>query len=231
LLRFRLDFSQVRFARPNEGDEDELVLYRKSEPLMLPIAPLESSPRPSVPSILFVCDSSGSMKFHPQNEGDDRGQYDLVLRACYGVLAHMANSAAVSKLEVCAINFSDYTVTSGWCPAEAPGPAKKTLCRWQGKNTTLDVRVLQEQVDAQSKDFVTLLMTDGEVANHPQVIEAFRKLIGSKRQVIQLHIGKRNRFTDDMMEIGAQVHVLSKASDLVDLCMDFARNTFTDNPD
>lgn len=228
LLQSRWDFSQIRFARPHEGDEEDLILFRKTEPLMLPIAPIESHPAPGVPSVLFVVDSSGSMKFHPQNDGDARGQYDLVLRACYGVLAHMANSSAVSNLEVCAINFSDYTVTSGWCPAHAPTPAKKTLCRWQGKNTTLDVRVLQEQVTAQSKNFVTLLMTDGEVTNHGQVIESFRRLIELKRQVIQLHIGKRNRFTDDMASVGAQVHVLNKAGDLVDLCMAFARATFTE---
>jgi len=222
----RIDWARTRLSAKSDPNPVGLEFSCWEDPLVLPIEGNESG-ETNFPNLLLAVDSSSSMRFNPSATiSEQRGQYDLVLRACWGIFRHIQNSEIASEVFINALNFSSCTRESGWTRCTNLEPVKRTLAQYQGQGTMVDVGVLRRALQSQPGPIVTLFITDGALGNTPLVIESLRGLHDRGKNLVLLHIGNGNAFTNGVQELGGQVHLIQRPTDLVGLCLDVAKDRY-----
>ena len=201
----------------------ELQLHRRADPLEIPDdggAMGDGQP----PHLCLMCDSSGSMKFNPTaREQAQRGKYDVVLAACYGMFAHI--QATGSWRIRCKLPAS----TSLGDPSRVAGSDSATSAR--PRRCCLPTKVVARHwipqavrrvLASRPATFLSVLITDGCLSNVPDVIAELKRLVAARCDVVLLHVGARNAFTQAVEKIGT-VHLVQTADDLVGLSLRVAR--------
>jgi hypothetical protein len=221
LVSGQIDWFHTRWRDPGG-----LQLFRRADPLRIR-AKHDDPIRQGLPHLLLLVDSSGSMRFNPLAPApEQRGNYDIVLTACWGIFRHIEGQRVADRVQAHALNFSSRTDSSGWTPCSDLIPVKRTLAIYQGQGTRLDVRVLQRAVETSPGPFLAIAITDGGLAHTDLALAALREMVEAGNRLVLLHIGTPNKFTDGAREIGADVHVLKSSGDLLGLCLDLAKTGF-----
>jgi hypothetical protein len=218
-----LAFGRALLSRLRWDAHDDLEVIRRAMPYMIQAHPEEPVGQ-GVPSLMLITDSSGSMSFRPPPR--PAGQYDIVLRACWGIFQYIQNRRLSDRVQVHAINFSAQTRSSGWYPAGNLDKVKRTLAGYQGQGTTLDVDVLRGAVNTAPGKFLAIIMTDGVLGNVAPALRAMEDLVHRGNRLVQFHIGPPNPFTQGIERLGCPVHLITKPEDLVGMCLDLARESY-----
>ena len=221
-----IDWFRTRLTQSSLDNPLGLQLFRRCEPLTIPMGGDEQT-GVSVPNLLLLVDSSGSMDFRPHAPNpNQRGKYDIVLCACYGIFKFIDRQGLADKVHVNCINFSTTTQDSGWYPCSRFQPVKKVLATYQGQNTSLDPAAVRRAVSTSPGNFVCIAITDGVLQNTRAALAEMSGILEAGNDIVLLHVGPRNPFTAGVEKMGGQVHLLNQAADLVDLCLDLAENRF-----
>lgn len=228
LVTGQIEWFRTRIGASDTGFPGNLQLYRRTEPLEMPLGGPEPESA-SLQHLMVVTDSSGSMVFNPAGEGAARGKYDVVLMACWGMFAFIQTHPKASDVQVNALNFSTDTTASGWHPCTNLEPAKRVLACYKGQNTTLSTSVLREAYAARPGPLLTVVITDGGLGNTQPALDAFKEIVADGNHVVLLHIGPANAFTQGIQELGCPVHLLNDASELVGLCLDLAKDRYNND--
>lgn len=225
LLDGQIDWSRCRIGTPDAEHPGGLQLFRRTEPLDIP-AGGDVPASHGLPHLLIVVDSSGSMAYSPPTDGPAGGNYDLVLMAAWGMFRYIQECENTEGVKVNALNFSSATIASGWHPSTQIEPVKRILASYFGGGTRLDVMKLREAFDTSPGEFLTVVITDGGLGNTPAALEGFEKIVKAGNHVVLLHIGQANPFTQGIEALGCPTHLLTKAEDLVGLCLDLAKSRY-----
>jgi hypothetical protein len=220
-----IDYFRTRLEQPSPENPSGLRLCRLTEPLEIPAQGRDPGAS-QVPHLLLVVDSSSSMGFNPQGTGPARGKYDLVLLSAWGLMRHISERGLGEQVWLGAINFSGATQSSGWHRANAPEPVKRVLAAYEGGGTYLGTEALRRARESAPGRFLTVMVTDGGLGNTPEALEELRRTLQAGHDLVLLHVGAANAFTQGVQQLGGTVHLLHHAQDLVGLCLDLARANY-----
>lgn len=208
--------SLIRWARtrlvPVSPEDEEMWLYRKALPLLEPFGERPFSP----PDLAFVVDSSGSMEWNPLA---GKGEYDLLLRALYSVWAWLEKEGIAPYIRYAAINFSSESIFSGWRPWQDLEPVKQVLFTHQNGWTYLDPEAFQEMGARAYRQFVAILITDGDIQNWEKVFEQAQLLRQQGHLFTFIQIGSKTLLYKRLSAAGFEVHGIHSARDLPQLVL------------
>jgi hypothetical protein len=213
--------SRVDWSATRVGPDGRLKLYAKA----LPITD-ETSVTAEVsgfPDLLFVVDSSGSMKWNPIN---GIGPYDSLLRAVYSVFAFLEAENKAPYMKFAAVNFSGSTLRTPWHPYHELDEVKRLLFKRQAGGTILDCSLLAGLAQESTDRFLCLMITDGQVRNANEVVRTVQKIARLGHGVALIHIGKPVPMTIGMKQAGVVVHTIDDHTQLGGLCLDYAHKTW-----
>jgi hypothetical protein len=208
----------------------ELVPRLRTEPLEVPLGS-DGLAGVGPPHLLLVVDSSGSMKFDPRAaDPAQRGKYDVVLAACYGMFAHLGQFDAADDVRVACINYSRNSLESGWHAFREIGPVKRVLLQYQGGGTRLDPDSVDRAFASRPAPFLAVMITDGCLANVAEAAAALERTVHAGCELVLLHVGTPNAFTEAIRTLGRPVHILESPLDLIGLSLRIARGTYRASP-
>ena len=222
ILSSSIDWFRTRHIEPDARNTVGLRLYKLTERLEVPAPQGDTSTPYGFPHLLLIVDSSGSMKFPRIGAGI----YHIVLMAAYGMFRHIQECARVDSIKIHGLNFSNTTFSSGWHPCSNLEKVKRTISKYQGGNTVLDVNTLRNAVATRPGRFLCIIITDGNLGNAADALKVFGEIAEGGDEIIQLHIGQPNAFTKGIETLGCPVHILKNADDLVGLCLDLAKEKY-----
>ena len=225
LFSGQIDWFRTHIGSTETELPGRLRLFRRTEPLEVPL-PGDEPVATSVPHLMLVVDSSGSMKFNPAGRDAARGKYDVVLMACWGMFSFIQSQPRASSVQLNALNFSSDSSVSGWHACNDLDPVKRVLATYKGGNTMLDTSKLRDAYHARPGQVLTVVMTDGGLDNTPDAVAAFAQFVADGNHVVLLHIGGANAFTQGIADLGCPTHLLNDASQLIDLCLDLAKKRY-----
>lgn len=221
-----------RSVDPLESPQPETICWERSSILPLhrraPALQLEqtmlymdtpsasSGPGTLLPDLAFVIDSSGSMEYKPY---EGRGQYDLLLRAVFGVFHWLQANSLGWLLNYAVVNFSDKTVSSGWRGWSRRHALHDALFDYQGSSTHLNVDTLRSLKSRSKRPFTVVMITDGELANTAEVLAYTRYEITPPHGLILLQIGRMTGFAKQVQRMGFSVHRVDQPADLPQLVL------------
>jgi hypothetical protein len=225
LVGGQIDWFRTRIDSRGSELPGGLRLFRRTEPLEIPLGGDEPE-AVAVPHLMLVVDSSGSMKFNPAAQEGARGQYDVVLMACWGMFAFIQSQSTASNVQANALNFSNDTSASGWHACSNLEPVKRVLACYKGGNTTLDTGKLRAAYRERPGQILLVVMTDGGLSNTSEAVSIFGDIVADGNHVVLLHIGAPNAFTTGIEKLGCPTHLLNDASQLIGLCLDLAKERY-----
>lgn len=220
----QIDLFRMRVVR--RSGWNELKLFKRSEPLEVPLGGDEPASEKGPPHLLLLVDSSSSMGFNPRASSDRRAKYDLVLRSCYGIFKHIEMNNFGDSIQVACINFSGMSLESGWHPYRNMENVKRTLLTYQGGGTTLSPDAIRRAFQARPGSFLAIAITDGGLSNTAEAVSELKKVVESDCDLVLLHVGQPNAFTKAVEEMNCPVYILSSANDLVGLSLQIAKEGF-----
>lgn len=193
-------------------------LYQKKIPVTYETpAKLEMA---SFPDILFIIDSSGSMRWNPRG---GTGPYDSLLRAIYSVFNFLERHNKAQYMKFGVVNFSGTTMATPWHSFVDLNEVKKSLFQYQGGGTKLDCAVVRQIVQASTDRFLCLMVTDAQISNAQEVFTTIQLMSGSGNGFAFVQIGRPSPLSEQFQTAGFDVHVISDHRQLEGLCLDYAR--------
>ena len=175
------------------------------------------------PDLLFVVDSSGSMRWDPCS---GTGAYDSLLRAVYSVLQFLERQNKAQHMRFAAVNFSGTTLHTTWEDYSNIRVVKKMLFRHQSGGTKLDAGTL-ENIAAKSQDrFLCLMVSDGQISNAEAVVSAISSMVSHGHGFVLIQIGSHNATSQAVAQLGLPVHVISDHLQLEGLCLEYSKQTW-----
>jgi hypothetical protein len=166
----------------------------------------------SLPDLLLVIDSSGSMTWSMRNKTVS-GPYHTAL-----VSAFAAMDVALRKgSRVAAINFSDGTRICDWT-RERSG-VEKVLLAYQGGGTVAPIKKISDACDTAGSAVMVLMITDAEIANWNRLIKSMTKLTRRGHKYFMFHIKSpgyeiEDKALDAMTKAGVSAIPVESVKDL-----------------
>jgi hypothetical protein len=155
-------------------------------------------PSTSLPDLLLVIDSSGSMTWSMTRRRVS-GPYHTALVSAFAALeyARSANS------RVSVINFSSGVRTSEW--SHDRSQAERILLSYQGSGTVSPNKSIKELCDRAETNVLILMITDAEITNWESLVRLVKKLVLKGHRYFMFHIGGGSTTADEQAaeEIGA----------------------------
>jgi hypothetical protein len=226
LVTAQIDWFRTRCRSTTPDAALRFQLFRRSDPLDIPLGGDEPGDL-GVPHLLLVVDSSGSMRFDPSAPASGaRGQYDVVLMACYGIFKHIEASGLGDEVQVACINFSGRSIFSGWHPFSGINEVKRVLLAYQGGGTALSPDAIRHAFEKRPGRFLAIAITDGGLSNVQPAAAELKKIVDDHCALTLLHIGQPNDFTRAVGAMQCPVHVLQNAESLTDLTLRIAQDTY-----
>ncbi|MBF0240204.1 MAG: hypothetical protein HQM12_21075 [SAR324 cluster bacterium] len=208
----------------------EWWFYRKEIPIYRHQGSL---PQATLPDFAFVLDSSASMGFDPyhapENENAFRGAYDLALRTYYSVIRHLSSAGKGVYLRFAAINFSSATHYSGWHSIDALWEITKVLLPHQGKDTTLDIEILQRMANEATRPFLMILITDSGISNQSEVNQTLIQMRHQGQEIIYIQIndpGTSQHEDQELKTAGIHNIIIQNSRDLENLVLDITHHRY-----
>jgi hypothetical protein len=181
-------------------------------------------PSRSLPDMLLVIDSSGSMTWG-MNSKSVKGDYHTAL-----VAAFAAMDVALKKgSRVAAINFSSSSKTSKWSTSKSE--VERILLAYQGSGTVAPVKKIAKMCETAESKAMILMITDAEIANWDKFVKMVRDLSSNGHRLFLFHIsgrrGKKKSKTQIALEnAGAVVYPIKTTKDLPSLVVKEVRGVY-----
>ena len=166
----------------------------------------------SPPDMLVVIDSSGSMTWAMRSRSI-AGEYHTALVSAFAAI----DFAFHRGCRVSAINFSDGTRSCEWSRERAP--VEDVLMSYQGGGTVAPVKQIIASCEKAESHVIVLLITDAEVSNWKQMVDAVQKLTQRGHKLFLFHIGagrsaKTSKIHKTIRSAGASVYPIKSVNDL-----------------
>ncbi|RLI53990.1 MAG: hypothetical protein DRO87_10805 [Candidatus Thorarchaeota archaeon] len=178
----------------------------------------------SLPDLLLVIDSSGSMTW-AMRRNRVSGPYHTALVSAFAAIDFALRRGA----RVSVINFSDGTRTCEWTTSRAS--AERVLLQYQGGGTVAPTARIREACKAADNPVLALIITDAYVANWKKLVDTVRALVRNGHRMVFFHIGggtgaQESRTQKDLGAAGASVYPVKSVKDLPGLVVREARRTY-----
>ena len=135
----------------------------------------------SLPDMLIVIDSSGSMTWGMRSKSVS-GSYHTAL-----ISAFAAIEVALRKgSRIAAINFSDGSRSSKWSSTREG--AERVLLAYQGGGTVAPIKKIVKTCEAAESQVMVVMITDAEIANWDKFIDTIRALSTKGHKPFIFHI-------------------------------------------
>lgn len=138
-------------------------------------------------------------------------KYHYALVGWYGIQRFLESQHIAQYVDNSVVNFSDNTRTSGRKSWRDLNVVKKLLFSPQFGGTTLDERVINQELS--DDDCFVLSLSDGDIQNWDSVKESFKKNVVGKKYA-HIHLGSANKFTSDLKRWGVPVYFVKSGEDL-----------------
>ncbi len=201
-----------------------VLIPNKSTRKWLKVDSLGTERSKSLPDMLIVIDSSGSMTWGMRSKSVS-GSYHTAL-----VSAFAAMETALRKgSRIAVINFSDGSRSSKWS-SEREG-AERVLLAYQGGGTVAPIKKIVAACEMAESQVMILMITDAEIANWDKFIDSIRTLTSKGHKPFIFHIsggsGKRkSKIQRALEDAGANVFQIKSEKDLPGLVIREVRGVF-----
>jgi hypothetical protein len=176
----------------------------------------------SMPDLLVVIDSSGSMTYSIRKKGIS-GPYHVALVSAFAAL----DLALRNNRRVSVMNFSDGIRTCEWSTERSN--AENILLQYQGGGTVAPVQAIKKLCAASESQVMVLMITDAEIHNWEDLVGSVRELITRGHKVFIFRIGrtsKQDAVDKSLSEAGATVIPVSSVQSLPGLVIREAREVY-----
>lgn len=219
------DISEIAWnrtlVRPLPNGAAAIDLQRTHVTVKTPIP--SSSALGILPDLAFVVDSSGSMSYRPI---EGKGEYDILLRAVFGVFGWLNDKGIASYLRYAVLNFSTRSVFSGWHPWSRRQLIHDTLFKYQGGTTNLCLNKLSSMIDASPRPFMAIMITDGEIGNPSGIARLIQSRFTAPYGFTLIQIGAESAFSRKLSTHGFHAHVIKSLADLEGLVIGRIRDRY-----
>ena len=204
------------FFLPNS---DDLLLYKKSVPLTN--EQQGSIHEPGFPDLAIFCDDSGSMTWVPAT---GTGEYDALIITILSLFKWLQNKSFAPVIKYSFTFFSTTTRTSGWVDYYHLNDIKPLLYYHEGGGTKLNLQKFEEILNAPNRK-ATILITDGEIFNSPELMKIIKKL---KTNLIFLfiQIGRLSKIGRNLKNNGFNVIQIKDIKKLSQIVLTFINDTY-----
>ncbi|MHA2432902.1 MAG: hypothetical protein ACXADO_06735 [Candidatus Thorarchaeota archaeon] len=136
----------------------------------------------SLPDLLIVIDSSGSMTWSmgPKNVS---GPYHTALVSAFAAMDFALRKGS----RVAAINFSDGTRESEWSRERIP--AERVLLAYQGGGTQAPIKKIAEKCKDAESNVMVLMITDAEISNWDRLMKSISEITSRGHSFFMFHVG------------------------------------------
>jgi Mg-chelatase subunit ChlD len=176
----------------------------------------------SMPDLLIVIDSSGSMTYSMRKKGVS-GPYHVALVSAFAAL----DLALRNNRRVSVINFSDGIHTCQWS-TERSNP-ENILLQYQGGGTVAPVQAIRTMCAASESQVMVVLITDAEIHNWEDLASSVRELITRGHKVFIFRIGRKSRqdsVDKSLSEAGATIIPVASIQSLPGLVVREAKQVY-----
>ncbi|MHA2234519.1 MAG: hypothetical protein ACXABH_04225 [Candidatus Thorarchaeota archaeon] len=201
-----------------------ILIPNKSTRKWMRVDSLGSERSRSLPDMLIVIDSSGSMTWGMRSKTVS-GSYHTAL-----VSAFAAMEVALQKgSRVAAINFSDGSRSSKW--SSSRDGVERVLLAYQGGGTVAPIKKIVAACEAAESQVMVLMITDAEIANWKKFISSIRDLANRDHKPFIFQIGagtgkRKSKVQRALEDAGANVFPIKSVKDLPSLVIREVRGVF-----
>ncbi|MHA1109536.1 MAG: DUF58 domain-containing protein [Promethearchaeota archaeon] len=179
----------------------------------------------SVPDMMIVVDSSGSMEWTFGKGKKNKSAYHLALVASFAALQYGIRKG----VKIAAINFSENLYKQDW--TTDPHLIENVLLHYQGQGTELPTYDIKRMCRKGERNSLVLLITDFEIQNWEMAYHDIVEILNMGNKLVGFFIGGHKSFlnTPDFQELigmGAVFHAISRVQDLVGLVIKEVQNTY-----
>lgn len=170
--------------------------------------------------LLFIIDASRSMSW--TGVPLDESKYDISVRVLYSCINYLEKNKIAPYLKYGLIMFGDKKKTfwSGWKKYEELNLLKKSLFEKYGSTTTILLAdKVKKAVSSNPRNFLTIMITDGEIYNKKEAKAACMSIIKRNNDFILFQIRSNSSFAREMEENGATVIYINNPKDLVKIAI------------
>ena len=90
----------------------------------------------------------------------------------------------------------------------------------------LDRQAIRHSFESRPGQFLAVAITDGCISNVPATVVELRRVVDKGCDLILLHVGQRNNFTEAIEAINCPVHIIKNAADLIGLTLQIANERY-----
>ena len=178
----------------------------------------------SIPDILFILDSSGSMLTPNLNNFPFGEKYHNAILGIYAVLSFLKKIGVAPYIKYSLIQFSSKTISTGWLNYYEIKELKKRIFCPEGSTTKFDVDLLEKTLSENKNEKFILFITDSEIFNFYKIKEKLIQLL-SENYTFFFQMGKpgsaykvlKNKFNYIKVE---------KSSDLYGKMIEASKNVY-----
>ncbi|MFW9808319.1 MAG: hypothetical protein ACFFE6_02970 [Candidatus Thorarchaeota archaeon] len=192
-----------------------VLIPNKSTRKWLKVESLGIERSKSLPDMLIVIDSSGSMTWGMRSKSVS-GSYHTALVAAFAAI-----EVALQKgSRIAAINFSDGSRSSKWSSNREE--VERILLAYQGGGTVAPTKKIASVCEDAESQVMVIMITDAEIANWDKFIDSIRTLTNKGHNLFIFHIGggsgkRKSRIQRALEEAGANVYPIKSTKDLPSL--------------
>ncbi|MBS3795492.1 MAG: VWA domain-containing protein [Candidatus Thorarchaeota archaeon] len=173
-----------------------------------------SGPAASLPNLLVVLDSSGSMHWSIDHSMP-KGPFHIALLSAFAAI----DFAFKKSKKVAAINFSGSVKSSGLTRKRAR--IESILTSYQGGSTIAPIQEIRNICRVSEGSLLVLMMTDAEIANWDGLLKTIKRISSDGHRFFLFHI-RSSRYSSEDLDTelsgaGAEVIPLDSAEDLFGL--------------
>jgi hypothetical protein len=179
----------------------------------------------SVPDMMIVIDSSGSMEWTFTRGKRNSSEYHLALVASFAALQYGIKKG----VKIAAINFSEDLIKQDW--TTNPHLIENVLLKYQGNGTQLPTYDIKRICRKGDRNSLVLLITDFEIQNWESAYHDILEILKMGNKLIAFFIGGHKAYLNipdfqELIAMGAVFHPVSRVQDLVGLVIKEVQNVY-----
>ncbi len=179
----------------------------------------------SVPDMMIVVDSSGSMDWSFDKGKMNKSPFHLAMVASFAALQYGVKKG----IKIAAINFSETIFKQAW--TTDPRLIEKTLLHYQGEGTELPIYDIKGMCRKGERNSLVLLITDFEIQNWEIAYHDIVEILKMGNKLVGFFIGGHRSYLNtkdfqELMALGAVFHPVSRVQDLVGLVIKEVQNVY-----
>lgn len=178
----------------------------------------------SIPDILFILDSSGSMLNDSLNNSPFGEKYHNAILGIYAIFSFLKKIGIAPYIKYSLIQFSSKTISTGWLNYNEIKKLKEKLFSPEGSTTRFDVNILEKNLSENKNEKFILLITDSEIFNFYKIKEKLIDLL-SKNYTFYFQMGNPGKAYEILKNKFNYIKV-EKSSDLAGKMIEASKNVY-----